>query len=89
MSTNYDSFSIHCTRLCLEEGEKDSILVGSHAGYFSIYQPSHKSSTESALMEADEDPHFENTFQHSDVILEIKLSQPVIGVTSGKFTTYD
>ncbi|XP_001659313.2 protein PTHB1 [Aedes aegypti] len=81
---NYDSFSIHCTRLCLEEGEKDSIIVGSHSGYLSIYQPSNKAASDGDL---EEDQYFENVFQHSDVILETKLTLPVIGITSGKFTT--
>lgn len=84
VDSNYDSFSIHCTRLCLEEGEKDSIIVGSHAGHLSIYQPSNKASLDG---EIEEDQFFENVFQHSDVILETKLTLPVIGITSGKFTT--
>ncbi|XP_055613146.1 protein PTHB1 [Uranotaenia lowii] len=80
---NYDSFSLHCTRLCIEEGEKDSIIVGSHSGHLSIYQPSYKTPQD----ESEEDQQFENVFQHSDVVLEIKLPHPVIGITSGKFTT--
>ncbi|XP_062550917.1 protein PTHB1 [Armigeres subalbatus] len=84
VESNYDSFSIHCTRLCLEEGEKDSIIVGSHSGHLAIYQPSNNTSTDG---ESEENHHFENVFQHSDVILETKLTLPVIGITSGKFTT--
>ncbi|XP_055630807.1 protein PTHB1 [Toxorhynchites rutilus septentrionalis] len=80
---NYDSFSLHCVRLCIEEGEKDSIIVGSHSGHLSIYQPSYRN-----VAEGDsEDEHLESVFHHSDVILEVKMPLPVIGITSGKFTT--
>ncbi|XP_055538517.1 protein PTHB1 isoform X2 [Wyeomyia smithii] len=84
LEPNYDSFSLHCARLCIQEGEKDSILVGSHSGYFSIYQPSYRASNEGEL---DDDEQFENVFQHSDVVLETRLPLPVIGITDGKFTT--
>ncbi|XP_058121716.1 protein PTHB1 [Anopheles ziemanni] len=94
----YDSFSLHCARLCIEEGEKDSIVVGSHTGQLCIYQPSggkpelpdldgeESGQQEQPALDVNSDA-FENVFQHSDVILEVRLPFPVIGVTSGKFTT--
>ncbi|XP_058826875.1 protein PTHB1 [Topomyia yanbarensis] len=81
---NYDSFSIHCCRLRIQDGEKDNIIIGSHSGHLSIYQPSYKTLAEGEL---DDDRQFENIFQHSDVILETKLALPVIGIRDGKFTT--
>ncbi|XP_058466212.1 protein PTHB1 [Malaya genurostris] len=81
---NYDSFSIHCCRLSIQEGEKDNVIVGSHSGHLSIYQPSYKSLGEG---ESGEDQQFENIYQHSDVILETKLSLPIIGIVDGRFTT--
>ncbi|XP_058053381.1 protein PTHB1 [Anopheles bellator] len=89
---SYDSFSLHCSRLCLEEGEKDSIVVGGHSGQLCIYQPSGERASDLDL-DTDDQQHqshqrpFENAFQHSDVILEVMLPLPVIGVSSGKFTT--
>ncbi|XP_052859949.1 protein PTHB1 [Anopheles cruzii] len=93
---SYDSFSLHCSRLCLEEGEKDSIVVGCHSGQLCIYQPSGERASDLDL-DTDDQQHpqqaskemgpFENAFQHADVILEVMLPLPVIGVSSGKFTT--
>uniref|UniRef100_A0A182YKU5 PTHB1 N-terminal domain-containing protein n=1 Tax=Anopheles stephensi TaxID=30069 RepID=A0A182YKU5_ANOST len=95
----YDSFSLHCARLCIEEGEKDSIVVGSHSGQLCIYRPTGGNSNlpdldaEDAAAEGQpaqgspsNDP-FENVFQHADVILEVQLALPVLGISSGKFTT--
>ncbi|XP_050093992.1 protein PTHB1 [Anopheles aquasalis] len=93
---SYDSFSLHCARLCLEEGEKDSIVVGCHSGQLCIYQPSGQRN-ELPDLDAETEGHpanqrlqgdaFENHFQPSDVLLEVMLPLPVIGVSSGKFTT--
>uniref|UniRef100_A0A182WLL9 PTHB1 N-terminal domain-containing protein n=1 Tax=Anopheles minimus TaxID=112268 RepID=A0A182WLL9_9DIPT len=93
----YDSFSLHCARLCIEEGEKDSIVVGSHSGQLCIYRPSGGTINPSDLDAEDpegqqnqttgpNDP-FENVFQHADVILEVQLAFPVLAISSGKFTT--
>uniref|UniRef100_A0A182QYT0 PTHB1 N-terminal domain-containing protein n=1 Tax=Anopheles farauti TaxID=69004 RepID=A0A182QYT0_9DIPT len=93
----YDSFSLHCTRLGIEEGEKDSLVVGCHSGQLCIYRPSGGASTVPDLDAEEEgtppndqsgssDP-FENVFQHADVIFEVQLPDPVLGVSSGKFTT--
>ncbi|XP_053686775.1 protein PTHB1 isoform X2 [Sabethes cyaneus] len=84
LEPSYDSFSMHCARLCIQEGEKDSILVGSHSGCFSIYQPTSKPFNEADL---DDNEQFENVYQHSDVVLEMRLPLPIIGITDGKFTT--
>ncbi|XP_049542801.1 protein PTHB1-like [Anopheles darlingi] len=93
---SYDSFSLHCARLCLEEGEKDSIVIGCHSGQLCIYQPS-GARTELPDLDAETEGHpanqrlqgdaLENQFQPSDVLLEVMLPLPVIGVSSGKFTT--
>lgn len=74
----FDSKSLHCCRLALNEFEKDYIIVGSHTGYLCVYQP---------LLDTpdnDEEPDF----KPSSVVLEIKLALPVIGIESGKFSSY-
>ncbi|XP_053676405.1 protein PTHB1 [Anopheles nili] len=89
----YDSFSLHCARLCLEEGEKDSIVVGSHSGQLCIYRPSGGQASQPDFDAEDEEQpaiqtaNTENVFQHADVIVEMLLPHPVLGVSSGKFTT--
>ncbi|XP_050073758.1 protein PTHB1 [Anopheles maculipalpis] len=94
----YDSFSLHCARLCIEEGEKDSLVVGSHSGQLCIYRPSGGTASlpdldaEDAVEEQQKQGStisepFENVFQHADVILEVQLALPVLGISSGKFTT--
>uniref|UniRef100_A0A182JSH0 Protein PTHB1 n=1 Tax=Anopheles christyi TaxID=43041 RepID=A0A182JSH0_9DIPT len=92
----YDSFSLHCARLCIEEGEKDSVVVCSHSGQLCIYRPTGGTSSLPDLDTEDVDrpdanPSTnelpENVFQHADVILEVQLPLPVLGVSSGKFTT--
>uniref|UniRef100_A0A182XPB6 PTHB1 N-terminal domain-containing protein n=1 Tax=Anopheles quadriannulatus TaxID=34691 RepID=A0A182XPB6_ANOQN len=91
----YDSFSLHCARLCIEEGEKDSLVVGSHSGQLCIYRPSGGTNLPDLDGEDDEQGSAngsanelaENVFQHADVILEVQLPLPVLGVSSGKFTT--
>ncbi|XP_053665222.1 protein PTHB1 [Anopheles marshallii] len=93
----YDSFSLHCARLCIEEGEKDSIVVGSHSGQLCIYRPSGGTTNLPDLDAEDAEGQlnqnsapnepFENVFQHADVILEVQLAFPVLAIGSGKFTT--
>lgn len=75
-SEAYDSFSLHACRLNLEEGDKDCIIVGSHAGYLTIYRP---------VFSREEDEF--SSFTASDVLLETRLLEPIIGLTSGKFST--
>lgn len=72
---NYDSFLLHCCRFGLENGEKDCICVGSHAGYLSIYQP----------IQSDTSNNVVNDFKPTDLLLEIKLPTPILQITSGTF----
>lgn len=77
ITNSYDSFSLHCCRLNSEDNnEKDYIIVGSHEGVLCVYKP---------IFGVQEDEQC-NSFAPSDVILEIKLDSPVIGLTSGKFS---
>ncbi|XP_059615295.1 protein PTHB1 [Phlebotomus argentipes] len=73
-TSGFDSLSLLCGRLGLsEDGEKDAIAVGSHSGHLSIFAPS--------------PPQSGATFSPTDVLLEVKLPQPVIGLACGKFSS--
>uniref|UniRef100_A0A7G3AQ71 Protein PTHB1 n=1 Tax=Lutzomyia longipalpis TaxID=7200 RepID=A0A7G3AQ71_LUTLO len=70
----FDSFSLLTGRLGLvEDGERDSIVVGSHSGHLSVFAPSPSESG--------------SLFSPTDIILEVKLPQPVIGLACGKFSS--
>lgn len=73
---NYDSMSLTCARLNLDtEQQRENIIVTSHSGYISILQPSNN--------EID-DP--ENRIdQHSSVVFETNLNEPILGVLCGNF----
>lgn len=73
----FDTKSLHCCRLALNEFEKDYIIVGSHTGYLCVYQP--KLDPPKDDLEAD--------FTPTSVILETKLPLPVLGIESGKFSS--
>lgn len=75
---NYDACLLHCCRFGLENGEKDCIVVGSHAGYLNIFQPIH---TEDSV-------NTENAFKPTDLVLEVKLPSPILQITSGTFLMY-
>lgn len=77
LSKKYDSASLHCCRLGLEDNEKDYVVVGSHSGHLSIFRPSSEMLEDGTLA----------GFTPNSLVLEVKLSQPVIGIISGKFTT--
>lgn len=79
---NYDSYSLDCCRLGLSEKEKDYVVVCSHSGYLSIYRPTpiEKNSTE----KEDEDFDIEG-YKPTDLLLEIKLPHPIIGILCGRF----
>uniref|UniRef100_A0A1B0DQ92 PTHB1 N-terminal domain-containing protein n=1 Tax=Phlebotomus papatasi TaxID=29031 RepID=A0A1B0DQ92_PHLPP len=73
-TSGFDSFSLLCGRLGLvEDGERDSIVVGSHSGHLSVFAPS--------------PPENGATFSPTDILLEVKLPQPVIGLACGKFSS--
>lgn len=76
ISPSYDSFSLCCCRLGLEENDRDYVVVGSHNGSLCIYKP---------VFSQDEDEPL--SFAPSDVILEIQLTDPIIGLTAGKFSS--
>lgn len=74
---NYDSQLLHCCRFGNDDHEKDYIIVASHAGYLSVFQPN-------ALMpEEDEEPL--SGFKPTDQLLEMKLASPIIQLSSGRF----
>ncbi|XP_055380072.1 protein PTHB1 [Condylostylus longicornis] len=70
---NYDSASLLCCRFGLIDNEKDFIIVGSHNGNLSIFYPE---TTYETLGE----------FKPTDLILETKFDNPVIGLLYGKFS---
>lgn len=72
---NYDSYLLHCCRFGLESGEKDCIVVGSHAGYLNIFQP----------IQTIEGTNVVNEFKPTDLVLEVKLPNPILQITSGTF----
>lgn len=75
---NYDPCLLHCCRFGLENGEKDCIVVGSHSGYISIFQPIQVEGAGKAF----------NEFKPTDLLLEIKLPFAILEITSGTFLMY-
>lgn len=81
--SNYDSNTLHCCRLHSNESEKEFVIVGSHAGYVNIYKPS-----PNANNNIEEENHKDDSltaFTPNDHILELKLSEPVLQLSSGRF----
>lgn len=81
ITSNYDCYSMHCCRFGLYDGEKDYIVVGSHSGHLSIFKPSPPD------LNPDENNefNFSTGYKPTDVLLEIKLQNPIIDITSGTF----
>lgn len=77
--TNYDSQLLHCCRFGIEEYEKDYIIVGSQSGYLSIYQPN------AMKIDFDEDDEPQSVYKPTDQLLEMKLADPIMQLSSGKF----
>lgn len=77
--SSYDLQSLHCCRFGIGEREKDYIIVGSHSGYVSVFMPN----------ATNEDNDSLSGFRPTDQLLEIKLSHPILQVTSGKFMMYE
>ncbi|KAG4078630.1 hypothetical protein HA402_015220 [Bradysia odoriphaga] len=73
--TNYDNNSMHCCRIGSNDNDKDYIVVGSHSGHLSIFNPSGD----------PPDNNNDNAFKATDVLIEMKLPNPIIGIESGKF----
>lgn len=77
---NYDSQLLHCCRFGIEDSEKDYVIVASHSGYISVFQPN------ATLVDETEDENGPSSgFRPTDQLLEIKLSNPIIQLSSGKF----
>lgn len=77
---NYDSQLLRCCRFGIEDNEKDYVIVASHSGYVSIFQPN-------ALMVGEaEDEEPSSGFRPTDQLLEVKLTSPIIQLSSGKFS---
>lgn len=74
-ASNYDCNSMHCCRIGVNDNDKDYIVVGSHSGHFSIFNPSGE----------PPDSNSDNAFKATDVLIEMKLPNPIIGIISGKF----
>lgn len=71
-SENYDSYSLTCCRLNVDnEQQTDCIIVTSQTGYISILQPAMGENSESV--------------QHTNIIYEAKLSEPILGCLCGNF----
>lgn len=77
---SYDSFSLTCARLAQdnEDNRDDIIIVTSHSGHFSILKPS---SNQTEDFENGPEP----TEQHSCVLYETKMIEPILAVLCGNF----
>lgn len=76
---SYDSFSLTCARLTVDNEQNiDNIIVTSHSGYISVLQPagSEKDNIEQRL---------DSAAQHSSILHEAKLNEPILGVLCGNF----
>lgn len=83
---NYDSQLLHCCRFGIEENEKDYVIVASHLGYVSVFQPNALMMDEKTMPEdGNDDEQPSSGFRPTDQLLEIKLSSPIIQLSSGKF----
>lgn len=78
LEANYDSQLLHCCRFGINEQEKDYVIVASHSGYLSVFQPN--SIQNEANIAA---PGYKPT----DQLLEIQLPHPIIQLSSGSFIT--
>lgn len=98
LGANYDACSLHCCRLGLVDNEKDYLVIGSHTGYLSIFNPTERPDIESSMPvfsaanDADEEGLFAASLNAAspatDLDFEIKMAQPIIGITSGRFIAY-
>lgn len=82
IAANYDSYLLHSCRFGLSDTEKDYIVVGSHSGYLSIFRPSATDADE------DNDEFSIVVARPTDLLLEQKLANPIIGISSGRFMRF-
>ncbi|XP_067634347.1 protein PTHB1 [Eurosta solidaginis] len=77
LEENYDSASLLCVRFGLEDNEKDYVLVGSHSGTLTIFYP-----------HLDQGRRVEdgNAFRATDLLLEVNLKKPILGIYAGRFS---
>lgn len=74
---NYDSPSLTCARLNVDtEQQKDNIIITSHSGNITILNPC--STDIEVAKNADH-------LQHSSIVYETKLTEPILGVLCGNF----
>lgn len=72
IESNYDSFSLLTCRL---GSESDCIIVVSHSGFLTVIQP--------AIRDIDLNGNY--NVQHSSILVEAVLEDPILGVLSGNF----
>ncbi|XP_011207326.2 protein PTHB1 [Bactrocera dorsalis] len=77
LEENYDVASLLCARFGLDDNEKDYVVVGSHSGNLSIFNP-----------RLEQNRHIEdgNAFRPTDLLLEVNLKQPILGIYAGRFS---
>lgn len=78
LEANYDSQLLHCCRFGSNEQAKDYVIVASHSGYLSVFQPN-----------TPQNDVIINTpgYKPTDQLLEIQLPYPIIQLSSGGFIT--
>lgn len=79
--TNYDSQLLHCCRFGVEDNEKDYVIAASHSGFVSVFQPN------ASMLDDGEEEEPTSGFRPTDQLLEIKLPNPIVQLSSGKFIT--
>lgn len=76
---NYSTMSMICARLNSGSELEDNIIVSSHSGFISILQPNAR---EGATQSGES---FEAAPNHSSIVYEAKLTEPILGILSGNF----
>ncbi|XP_004522553.1 protein PTHB1 [Ceratitis capitata] len=77
LEENYDVASLLCARFGLDENEKDYVVVGSHSGNLSIFYP---------RLEQNRRIEDGNAFRPTDLLLEVNLKLPILGIYAGRFS---
>lgn len=78
--SDYDSLSLTCARLNTDnEHQKENIVVTSHSGHISILQPLNSEAENANNEFVEQQPN------HSSIIYEAKLEDPILGVLCGNF----
>ncbi|XP_054740776.1 protein PTHB1 [Anastrepha obliqua] len=77
LEENYDVASLLVARFGLEDNEKDYLVVGSHSGNLSIFYP---------RFDQNRRVGDENAFRPTDLLLEVNLKRPILGIYAGRFS---